>query len=63
VTGAVVHTVVRRPRRPVEEYLARQGRFRHLFEPARNAAVIAEIQARVDAYWERVEVRDGEPGA
>jgi len=52
--GRVVHTKVRRPRVPVEEYLKRQGRFAHLFEPERNEAVLAEIQARVDAYWERV---------
>lgn len=57
--GRVVHTKVRRPRLPVEEYLRPQGRFRHLFEPERNDAVIAEIQARVDAYWEGV----GEGGA
>jgi pyruvate ferredoxin oxidoreductase beta subunit len=49
--GRVVHTKVRRPRLPVEEYLKRQGRFRHLFEPARDAARLAGIQARVDAYW------------
>lgn len=50
-TGRVVHTKVRRPRRPVEEYLRRQGRFHHLFEPVRQEAVIAAIQADVDAYW------------
>ena len=49
--GRLVHTRVRRPRLPVEEYLERQGRFRHLFEPRRNEALIREIQARVDAYW------------
>jgi pyruvate ferredoxin oxidoreductase beta subunit len=49
--GALVHTRVRRPRLPVEEYLRRQGRFRHLFEPVRDAARLAEIQAAVDAYW------------
>jgi len=53
--GRVVHTKVRRPRLPVEEYLKKQGRFAHLFEPERNEPVLAEIQARVDAYWERVE--------
>lgn len=41
----------RRP--PVEDYLRLQGRFAHLFQPERNAAVLAEIQGRVDAYWER----------
>jgi pyruvate ferredoxin oxidoreductase beta subunit len=50
--GRIVHTKVRRPRRPVEEYLRRQGRFRHLFEPARDGRRLAEIQAAVDAYWQ-----------
>jgi len=51
--GPVTHTYVPRARRPVEEYLRAQGRFRHLFEPARQEAVIARIQADVDAYWAR----------
>jgi pyruvate ferredoxin oxidoreductase beta subunit len=55
VDGRVVHTKVRRPRLPVEEYLRRQGRFAHLFEPARNDAVLREIQAGVDAYWAGIE--------
>ncbi len=55
VDGRVVHKKPRRPRPPVEEYLVRQGRFRHLFEPERNEPLLAEIQARVDAYWARVE--------
>ena len=42
-------------RPPVEDYLKLQGRFRHLFEPARDDKTIAEIQASVDAYWEGVE--------
>ncbi len=53
--GRVVHTRVRKPRLPVEEYLARQGRFAHLFQPVRREAEIQAIQARVDAYWERAE--------
>lgn len=52
--GRIVHTRVPRPRVPVEEYLTRQGRFRHLFEPERNDALIAAIQARVDRYWDDV---------
>jgi pyruvate ferredoxin oxidoreductase beta subunit len=40
----------------VEDYLKLQGRFRHLFEPERNATVIGEIQARVDDYWNGVSV-------
>lgn len=54
IDGRVVHTKVPRERIPVEEYLRTQGRFRHLFEPERNEALLAEIQARVDAYWEGI---------
>lgn len=52
VDGKVVHTKVPHPRRPVEEYLRPQGRFRHLFEPERRSDVLAELQANVDRYWE-----------
>ena len=55
VDGQVVHTKVRRPRLPVEEYLERQGRFDHLFTPERNQEILDEIQARVDAYWKPFE--------
>lgn len=54
VDGKVVHTHVPHPRVPVEEYLKKQGRFRHLFEPQRNEALLAEIQAAVDRYWNEV---------
>lgn len=49
--GRIVHTRVPHPRVPVEEYLRRQGRFRHLFEPRRDEQALAAIQAGVDAYW------------
>ncbi len=52
--GRVTHTKPIARRAPVEEYLVLQDRFRHLFEPARDAATLAEIQARVDAYWRKV---------
>ena len=52
VDGRIVHTRKPRKRVPVEEYLRMQGRFAHLFEPERNEALLAGIQARVDAYWE-----------
>ncbi|MEN8175937.1 MAG: thiamine pyrophosphate-dependent enzyme [Pseudomonadota bacterium] len=52
--GKVVHTRLPKDRRPVEEYLAKQGRFRHLFEPRRKETLIAEWQAKVDAYWAAV---------
>ena len=53
INGDVTHTYIPR-RRPVEEYLKLQGRFRHLFEPARQEEAIRHIQARVDAYWQQV---------
>jgi len=49
--GRVTHNKPPRRRRPVEDYLVLQDRFRHLFEPERDEATLAEIQARVDAYW------------
>jgi pyruvate ferredoxin oxidoreductase beta subunit len=42
-----------RDRRPVEEYLELQGRYRHLFKPERNEAVLAQIQARADRNIEK----------
>lgn len=52
IDGQVVHTYVPK-RRPVEEYLRLQGRFRHLFEPTRQEEAIRHIQDRVTEYWER----------
>jgi pyruvate ferredoxin oxidoreductase beta subunit len=54
VDGKVVHTKVASKRLPVEEYLKRQGRFSHLFQPQRNKTLLKEIQARVDGYWQVV---------
>jgi pyruvate ferredoxin oxidoreductase beta subunit len=54
VDGQVAHTRIPHPRVPVEEYLKLQGRFAHLFEPHRDDAAIAEIQAYVDGYWKEV---------
>lgn len=53
--GPVVHTHVPGKRRAIEEYLEGQGRFRHLFEPVRQDAVIAAMQAEVDGYWAAVD--------
>lgn len=49
--GEVSHTYMPRKFEPVEKYLKRQGRFRHLFEPKRDDQTIAHIQATVDRYW------------
>ncbi|HXW64727.1 MAG TPA: thiamine pyrophosphate-dependent enzyme [Burkholderiaceae bacterium] len=54
VDGKIVHTVVPRPRLPVEDYLRLQGRFAHLFAPTRNEQQLTEIQAGVDEYWREV---------
>ncbi len=54
VNGDVTHTVLPKRHRPVEEYLAGQGRYRHLFEPERNERALALIQEQVDRYWEAV---------
>lgn len=54
IDGEVVHTRIPRERPPVEEYLQLQGRFAHLFQPEKNTALIADMQARVDNYWDKV---------
>jgi pyruvate ferredoxin oxidoreductase beta subunit len=54
VDGTVRHTYVPNRFKPVEEYLKPQKRFRHLFLPERNDAVLQHIQRKVDEYWERV---------
>lgn len=43
-------------RKPIEEFLRPQGRFKHLFAPE-NAELLAQIQAEVDRYWEYVQAR------
>lgn len=60
--GKVVHSKASagKGKRPlVEEYLRKQGRFAHLFNPVRNEEVLQHIQADVDNYWDsfRVEIR------
>ena len=55
VDGKLTHTRMPKPRRPVTEYLEKQGRFAHLFADERGERLLAEIQARVDRYWADVE--------
>jgi pyruvate ferredoxin oxidoreductase beta subunit len=52
VDGAVTR-VKKVVRKPVEEYLVLQKRFRHLFKPARQDAEIAKIQAMADKNAEK----------
>jgi pyruvate ferredoxin oxidoreductase beta subunit len=42
-----------REKKPVEEWLKRQGRFRHVFRPE-NRHMIDALQAEVDLRWERL---------
>ena len=46
--------IARRPesKKPVEEYLKTQGRFRHLFRPKPNEELLKAIQDGVDHRWE-----------
>ncbi|MBC7265623.1 MAG: pyruvate ferredoxin oxidoreductase [Coriobacteriia bacterium] len=46
-------------RKPIEEFLRPQGRFKHLFAPG-NEALLAEIQADVDRAWEQLQKRFSE---
>ena len=54
IDGEVVHTRIPHERLPVEEYLKKQGRFAHLFTPERDESLLAELQAKVDDYWDGV---------
>ncbi len=55
IDGKVVHTKIPKKRLKIEEYLKRQGRFSHLFEPIRNEALLEELQKNVDNYWKEIE--------
>ena len=54
LNGKLVHSLILKKRKPVEEYLRAQGRFEHLFKPSKKKAIIDSIQARIDAYWDKV---------
>jgi pyruvate ferredoxin oxidoreductase beta subunit len=43
-------------RKPIEEFLKPQGRFKHLFT-AENAELLATIQEEVDRYWDHIMLR------
>jgi len=47
-------------RKPIEEFLKPQGRFKHLFKPE-NAALLAEVQADVDRAWDQLQSRFDQP--
>ena len=49
-------TVKVRERKPIEEFLKPQGRFKHLFKPE-NAELLEKVQAEVDKHWAYIEKR------
>lgn len=55
IDGKVIHTKIPKKRLNIEEYLKRQGRFSHLFEPTRNESLLKELQRKVDNYWKEIE--------
>ena len=47
--GRILHTKAPRERLPVEEYLKKQGRVAHLFEPERDETLRAILERSVAA--------------
>ncbi len=61
VDGEWIYTkrsVTRENRKPIEEFLRPQGRFKHLFKPA-NEGLLARVQAEVDRNFDYVLKRCG----
>jgi len=54
--GVWTQTVKLRERKPIEEFLKPQGRFKHLFKPE-NAELLASVQTEVDRYLTYIEKR------
>jgi len=53
VEGKLTLTYIPKEKKPVEEYLKAQGRFRHVFKKG-NEWMIEEIQKEVDDVWENL---------
>jgi pyruvate ferredoxin oxidoreductase beta subunit len=49
-----------REKRPVEDYLETQGRFRHLFKDDKGEQIRQEIQRYTDYKWQQLLERCGE---
>lgn len=52
--GNYVINYIPKEKKPIEEYLKTQGRFKHLFSE-KNKSVISEIQKQVDEKWVKLE--------
>lgn len=44
-------------KKPIEDYLVEQGRFKHLFKPEKNVEMITRIQTLVNEKWERIKAK------
>jgi len=40
-------------RKPIEDWIKQQGRFRHLFKPKKDVKKIKAIEDHIDQMWER----------
>ncbi|GMR04243.1 MAG: thiamine pyrophosphate-dependent enzyme [Thermodesulfobacteriota bacterium] len=56
--GVLKITYKPKVKRPITDWLKPQGRFKHLFKPG-TEGMIDEIQAQIDADWERLLESDG----
>jgi pyruvate ferredoxin oxidoreductase beta subunit len=59
IVNGTEYNITYRPKNiiPVRDYLAVQGRYKHLFKPE-NAHIIEKLQADVDAKWEYLQRRE-----
>ena len=59
VKGEYRLTYKPKEKKPVTEWLKRQGRFRHLFSPE-NEGIIKRLQEKIDHDWEELLKKCGE---
>ncbi|MEW6401675.1 MAG: thiamine pyrophosphate-dependent enzyme [Chloroflexota bacterium] len=55
--GVTAITLKPKEKKPLDEFLKRQGRFKHLFTPG-NEHLLASLQESVDHEWERLKSED-----
>jgi pyruvate ferredoxin oxidoreductase beta subunit len=46
-------------KKPIEEYLKAQGRFRHLYRPEKRDDLIQMFQEDIDKRWEEIKAKCG----
>lgn len=55
--GNYVINYVTKERKPIEEFLKTQGRFKHLLKDPKNKSVVAEMQKVIDENWEVLQAK------